>query len=355
MWHGTRDGQTPQPVRMTLGNEGAFHPHSPALSVVVSRWLSLLCFGVSTGCRRKSYQHWISAVFHSSFFLLLFWLVIAELHGPLGVSQAGWVSSSMLASKHRKAFGCKMTKYVLLATVCLLTPTEHPGCSYVTQFICRVGWGQESSASSIRSPLFWVASKLLPGARWSPGSTLTLCLDYSLTLIDSSLPSEAEPELRTYISRRLSKGALLGGMGNIATVELRWWCFKSDISIDTSRNVDYNKIGCTGNLDPEMQEWAGWLKQNCSSQYPRASGWLLLLSCGAGKVSWSAWCWWKWIRHLLHGRIWKGTEPISFALKLLFIYFLSIQNVKTRIFVLFFPHHFVFVQRNRFFLDPPYV
>uniref|UniRef100_A0A3P9ME99 Chromosome 17 open reading frame 75 n=1 Tax=Oryzias latipes TaxID=8090 RepID=A0A3P9ME99_ORYLA len=42
----------------------------------------------------------------------------------------------------------------------------------------------------------------------------------SLTLIDSSLPSEAEPELRTYISRRLSKGALLGGMGNIATVEL---------------------------------------------------------------------------------------------------------------------------------------
>ncbi|XP_076840147.1 protein Njmu-R1 [Brachyhypopomus gauderio] len=44
--------------------------------------------------------------------------------------------------------------------------------------------------------------------------------DLSLTLLDSSLPSEAEPELRCYISRRLSKGALLGGMGNIATVEL---------------------------------------------------------------------------------------------------------------------------------------
>ncbi|XP_041735099.1 protein Njmu-R1-like isoform X4 [Coregonus clupeaformis] len=42
----------------------------------------------------------------------------------------------------------------------------------------------------------------------------------SLTLVDSSLPAEAEPELRCYISRRLSKGALLGGMGNIATVEL---------------------------------------------------------------------------------------------------------------------------------------
>ncbi|KAM6904452.1 protein Njmu-R1 [Xenentodon cancila] len=50
-------------------------------------------------------------------------------------------------------------------------------------------------------------------------STTTL-EDFSLTLVDSSLPSEAEPELRTYISRRLSKGALLGGMGNIATVEL---------------------------------------------------------------------------------------------------------------------------------------
>ncbi|KTG46084.1 hypothetical protein cypCar_00035497, partial [Cyprinus carpio] len=37
---------------------------------------------------------------------------------------------------------------------------------------------------------------------------------------DFSLPAEAEPELRSYISRRLSKGALLGGMGNIATVEL---------------------------------------------------------------------------------------------------------------------------------------
>ncbi|XP_043957048.1 protein Njmu-R1 isoform X2 [Gambusia affinis] len=50
--------------------------------------------------------------------------------------------------------------------------------------------------------------------------TIYLYQGTSLTLIDSSLPSEAEPELRTYISRRLSKGALLGGMGNIATVEL---------------------------------------------------------------------------------------------------------------------------------------
>ncbi|XP_046894090.1 protein Njmu-R1 isoform X2 [Hypomesus transpacificus] len=50
--------------------------------------------------------------------------------------------------------------------------------------------------------------------------TIYLYQGTSLTLVDSSLPSEAEPELRCYISRRLSKGALLGGMGNIATVEL---------------------------------------------------------------------------------------------------------------------------------------
>ncbi|XP_023126594.1 protein Njmu-R1 isoform X2 [Amphiprion ocellaris] len=50
--------------------------------------------------------------------------------------------------------------------------------------------------------------------------TIYLYQGTSLTLVDSSLPLEAEPELRTYISRRLSKGALLGGMGNIATVEL---------------------------------------------------------------------------------------------------------------------------------------
>ncbi|RXM99935.1 Protein Njmu-R1 [Acipenser ruthenus] len=42
----------------------------------------------------------------------------------------------------------------------------------------------------------------------------------SLSLGDTNLPAEAEPELQSYISRRLSKGALLGGMGNIATVSL---------------------------------------------------------------------------------------------------------------------------------------
>ncbi|XP_041078250.1 protein Njmu-R1 [Polyodon spathula] len=44
--------------------------------------------------------------------------------------------------------------------------------------------------------------------------------EFSLSLGDTNLPAEAEPELQSYVSRRLSKGALLGGMGNIATVPL---------------------------------------------------------------------------------------------------------------------------------------
>lgn len=63
MWHGTRDEQIPLPVRMTLGNKGAVHRTLSLLSVVVSLWLSLLCIGVSTGCRWKPSQHGISAVF----------------------------------------------------------------------------------------------------------------------------------------------------------------------------------------------------------------------------------------------------------------------------------------------------
>lgn len=91
--------------------------------------------------------------------------------------------------------------------------------NYVTQLcvVCCI----LSSAFSISSPLTSVASTNFSSLHWLFLSTLTLCFAHSLTLIDSSLPSEAEPELRTYISRRLSKGALLGGMGNIATVELR--------------------------------------------------------------------------------------------------------------------------------------
>ncbi|NWH61825.1 NJMU protein, partial [Geococcyx californianus] len=42
----------------------------------------------------------------------------------------------------------------------------------------------------------------------------------SLTLVDTNLPPEAETELRSFIAKRLSKGALFEGMGNVASVGL---------------------------------------------------------------------------------------------------------------------------------------
>ncbi|KAI4887237.1 hypothetical protein NFI96_007269 [Prochilodus magdalenae] len=82
----------------------------------------------------------------------------------------------------------------------------------------------------------------------------------SLTLLDSSLPAEAEPELRSYISRRLSKGALLGGMGNIATVEL---------------SVPEQAVGC----------YCCLLEQERSPEQPEAdgNGWVVCLLGGSEK------------------------------------------------------------------------
>ncbi|XP_070083781.1 protein Njmu-R1 isoform X4 [Equus przewalskii] len=45
--------------------------------------------------------------------------------------------------------------------------------------------------------------------------------DFSLSLVDTNLPSEVEPELRGFIAKRLSKGAVFEGLGNVASVELR--------------------------------------------------------------------------------------------------------------------------------------
>uniref|UniRef100_A0A8C1EX79 Protein Njmu-R1 n=2 Tax=Cyprinus carpio TaxID=7962 RepID=A0A8C1EX79_CYPCA len=84
--------------------------------------------------------------------------------------------------------------------------------------------------------------------------------DFSLTLLDTSLPAEAEPELRSYISRRLSKGALLGGMGNIATVEL---------------SVPEQAVGC----------YCCLLEQEKSPDQPEAdgNGWVVCLLGGSEK------------------------------------------------------------------------
>ncbi|XP_061867103.1 protein Njmu-R1 isoform X1 [Colius striatus] len=57
----------------------------------------------------------------------------------------------------------------------------------------------------------------------SPGSTAAetpTSEDFSLSLLDTNLPAEAETELRSFIAKRLTKGALFEGMGNVASVGL---------------------------------------------------------------------------------------------------------------------------------------
>ncbi|XP_007935525.1 protein Njmu-R1 [Orycteropus afer afer] len=44
--------------------------------------------------------------------------------------------------------------------------------------------------------------------------------DFSLSFVDTNLPSEVEPQLRSFIAKRLSKGAVFEGLGNVTSVEL---------------------------------------------------------------------------------------------------------------------------------------
>ncbi|XP_006890987.1 PREDICTED: protein Njmu-R1 [Elephantulus edwardii] len=44
--------------------------------------------------------------------------------------------------------------------------------------------------------------------------------DFSLSLVDTNLPSEVEPQLRSFIAKRLSKGAVFEGLGNVTLMEL---------------------------------------------------------------------------------------------------------------------------------------
>ncbi|XP_066471176.1 protein Njmu-R1 [Tiliqua scincoides] len=44
--------------------------------------------------------------------------------------------------------------------------------------------------------------------------------DFSLSLVDTNLPAEAETELCSFIMKHLAKGAFFEGMGNVASIEL---------------------------------------------------------------------------------------------------------------------------------------
>ncbi|KAF7238173.1 Protein Njmu-R1 [Varanus komodoensis] len=59
------------------------------------------------------------------------------------------------------------------------------------------------------------------GSPSSPSAGTPSSDDFSLSLVDTNLPAEAETELRAFIAKHLAKGAFFEGMGNIALVELR--------------------------------------------------------------------------------------------------------------------------------------
>ncbi|XP_034268426.1 protein Njmu-R1 [Pantherophis guttatus] len=73
--------------------------------------------------------------------------------------------------------------------------------------------------------------------------------DFSLSLVDTNLPTEAEMELRGLVAKHLNKGALFEGMGNVISAEL---------SIPETRVGCYYCVfqpdKCAEGADPESRE-----------------------------------------------------------------------------------------------------
>ncbi|KAG8129350.1 putative Protein Njmu-R1-like protein [Naja naja] len=83
----------------------------------------------------------------------------------------------------------------------------------------------------------------------SKSSAETSSDDFSLSLVDTNLPTEAEMELRGLVAKHLNKGALFEGMGNVISVEL---------SIPETRVGCYYCVfqpeKCAEGADPESRE-----------------------------------------------------------------------------------------------------
>lgn len=81
MWHGTREEQTPQPVRMTLGNKGAIHLPSPCF-----QWSFRLAFTVVLWCIHglslEIQPTWNQCCCHSWFCYFFGHFCASELYGP---------------------------------------------------------------------------------------------------------------------------------------------------------------------------------------------------------------------------------------------------------------------------------
>ncbi|KAM8947827.1 protein Njmu-R1 [Pelodytes ibericus] len=119
----------------------------------------------------------------------------------------------------------------------------------------------------------------------SPASTVGETLsteDFSLSLVDTSLPAESEPDLRSFIAKRLSRGALFEGMGNVASLELSfpeyslgcYYCvFQQDQACESgSQSPEYVVCflgGTEKGLDLfrlELDKYAGGLKTKFDPQ-----------------------------------------------------------------------------------------
>ncbi|XP_054859726.1 protein Njmu-R1 isoform X2 [Eublepharis macularius] len=82
---------------------------------------------------------------------------------------------------------------------------------------------RSSSSSSSSSSYYCLWHQGVDSDDGSPSSTTAETPssdDFSLSLVDTNLPAEAETELRSFIAKHLAKGAFFEGMGSIASVEL---------------------------------------------------------------------------------------------------------------------------------------
>uniref|UniRef100_A0A2K6T3P8 Chromosome 17 open reading frame 75 n=1 Tax=Saimiri boliviensis boliviensis TaxID=39432 RepID=A0A2K6T3P8_SAIBB len=108
---------------------------------------------------------------------------------------------------------------------------------------------------------------------------------FFLSLVDSNLPSEVEPELRSFIAKRLSKGAVFEGLGNVASVELRipgyrvgcYYClFQNEkllpetVTLDSEHNPSEYVVcflgGSDKGLELELDKYIQGLKNNMNCE-----------------------------------------------------------------------------------------
>lgn len=167
MWHGTRDEQTPQPVRMTLGNKGTAHLPPPPPSVVVCQ----LCFGVTWALAGHS-VHTESVLFSSIIFSSDSSLLCCWVTWPLGLTQSEGVSPpTCFTWRWQKVNGILLNVWTLLKQNTLSQWLWHPArqhiCSYVTH-LCVVLIVAEGH---LLSP------SVLHLLEWHPDSSLVLLAD----------------------------------------------------------------------------------------------------------------------------------------------------------------------------------